>query len=250
MPLRFLQLATLLCFTFIASAQTAHPDLASIQDNSFLLEEAYNQDAGVVQHISVFQRDFDTAAWGFSFTQEWPAPALKHQLSATIPIFADGGTGLGDVMLHYRYQLVGSAETDLAIAPRLSVILPTRDDRFGDGSAGVQVALPISRIYAPRIAGHTNIGATWYEDDSSEISLGQSFVYAPRADLQLMLEATWTRPDEGDATVLVSPGIRWAYNFANGLQIVPGIALPLGVGPSSGSNSLLLYLSFEHPFGK
>jgi len=248
MPLRFLQIVTLLCFAIMASAQSAHSDLTAIQDNSFLLEEAYNQDKGVVQHISVFQRDHDSGAWSFAFTQEWPAPALTHQLSATIPFLGDDGSGLGDVMLNYRYQLIGSADTNLAIAPRLSLILPTRDDRFGDGSAGVQVALPISRVYAPRIAGHTNIGATWYEDDGSEINLGQSFIYAPRANVQLMLEATWSRPDDGDATLLVSPGIRWAYNFSNGLQIVPGIAMPLGVGPSSGSNAVLLYLSFEHPF--
>jgi hypothetical protein len=30
-----------------------------IQDNSFLVEEAYNQDAGVVQHIQTFQVERD-----------------------------------------------------------------------------------------------------------------------------------------------------------------------------------------------
>ena len=48
----------------------------------------------------------------------------------------------------------------------------------------------------------------------------------------------------------LNPGIRWAYNFKNGLQIVPGIAMPIGVGPSSGERALFLYLSFEHPFRK
>ncbi len=48
----------------------------------------------------------------------------------------------------------------------------------------------------------------------------------------------------------VSPGIRWSYDFESGLQIVPGIALPIGVGPSRGEKSAFLYLSFEHPFGK
>jgi hypothetical protein len=37
-----------------------HSDTAQgtppIQDNSFLIEEAYNQEPGVVQHISVFTR--------------------------------------------------------------------------------------------------------------------------------------------------------------------------------------------------
>ena len=34
------------------------------------------------------------------------------------------------------------------------------------------------------------------------------------------------------------------------LQIVPGIAVPIGVGPSRGEKGIFLCLSFEHPFGK
>ncbi|HZK78257.1 MAG TPA: hypothetical protein VFC35_05065 [Gemmatimonadaceae bacterium] len=46
----------------------------------------------------------------------------------------------------------------------------------------------------------------------------------------------------------ISPGVRAAFNFASGLQIVPGIAFPIGVGPSSGERGAFIYLSFEHPF--
>ena len=48
--------------------------------------------------------------------------------------------------------------------------------------------------------------------------------------------------------LLVSPGIRWAHNFSSRLQIVPGVAFPIRVGPSAGDAAVLLYLSFEHPF--
>ena len=48
-------------------------------------------------------------------------------------------------------------------------------------------------------------------------------------------------------SVFLSPGIRWSYNFPSGLQIVPGIAVPIGVGPSAGEKGVFLYLSFEHP---
>ena len=69
----------------------------------------------------------------------------------------------------------------------------------------------------------------------------------------LMLENYWvhnqnvvsphaTAPSE---TFLVSPGVRWAYNYKSGLQIVPGVAVPLGIGPSHGERGILLYLSFE-----
>jgi hypothetical protein len=42
--------------------------------------------------------------------------------------------------------------------------------------------------------------------------------------------------------------VRWAYDFRSGLQIVPGVAFPIGVGPNSGERGIFLYLSFEHPF--
>jgi hypothetical protein len=41
--------------------------------------------------------------------------------------------------------------------------------------------------------------------------------------------------------------VRWAYDFKSGLQIVPGIALPITVRPSH-ERAVLLYLSFEHPY--
>jgi hypothetical protein len=43
------------------------PLMAQIQDNSFLLEEAYNQGTGVVQHISTFAVG-SGGDWGYTFT--------------------------------------------------------------------------------------------------------------------------------------------------------------------------------------
>src|SRR5262249_28473234 len=59
-------------------------DTPSIQDNSFLVEEAYNQERGVVQHISGFTYFSDSKDWAYTFTQEWPVPGLRHQLSYTL----------------------------------------------------------------------------------------------------------------------------------------------------------------------
>jgi len=57
----------------------------AIQDNSFLIEESYNQDFGVVQHINNFQRLWQSKSWVYSFTQEWPVDiAPKNQLSYTV----------------------------------------------------------------------------------------------------------------------------------------------------------------------
>jgi hypothetical protein len=71
-----------------------------------------------------------------------------------------------------------------------------------------------------------------------------------------MVETVWSRaeavagPDQTVAseTWIVNPGVRGAINFRNGLQIVPGLSFPLGIGPAAGDHGLLLYLSFEHPF--
>lgn len=47
-----------------------------------------------------------------------------------------------------------------------------------------------------------------------------------------MLETVFARAD-GQNSVLISPAMRWAYNF------------PSGVGPSAGERAVILYLSFE-----
>src|SRR5262245_33812012 len=104
--------ATIPPATTTTSSETPQP----IQDNSFLIEEAYNQEWGVIQHISSFIRNTG-GDFVYAFTEEWPVPGQRHQLSATVPVVRvlDPGrrTGLGDVLVNYRYQLVGSGETRL-----------------------------------------------------------------------------------------------------------------------------------------
>jgi hypothetical protein len=49
-----------------------------------------------------------------------------------------------------------------------------------------------------------------------------------------------------ETAITLSPGVRWAYDFPSGLQIVPGFAFPIGFSANSGQRGLFLYLSFEH----
>jgi hypothetical protein len=242
-----------------------------IQDNSFLIEEAYNQDPGVVQHISSFVRSFDGDSWVYSFTQEWPLRGVAHQLSYTLLVAEAGADnrGLGDLAVNYRYQLLGNSEAKLACAPRLSMLFPTGSARkgLGGGGFGLQVGLPFSLVLGKHLVSHANLAFTHVfsardtVDDRASLStynLGASLVWLATSRFNVLTETTWTRaqsvtgPDERTSADLwlVSPGIRWAYNFKSGLQIVPGLAFPLGVGPSHGEKSFLLYLSFEHPFAK
>ena len=48
----------------LPAAARAAEEPAPIQDNSFLIEEAYNQEAGVVQHIQTFSRARDGGVRG------------------------------------------------------------------------------------------------------------------------------------------------------------------------------------------
>ena len=51
-----------------------------------------------------------------------------------------------------------------------------------------------------------------------------------------------------DESLLLIPGIRGAFNLANDLQIVPGLAYIFDLGSDSDEDALFVYLSFEHPF--
>lgn len=246
---------------------------AVIQDNSFLIEEAYNQEFGVVQHINTFMRLFDSKDWIYTFTQEWPLPVNpRHQLSYTLALtrpgaFSHAGAGPGDVLLNYRYQLVGSGETRLAFSPRCTLMLPAGNPHLGRGVGGVglQTNFPLSVVLSRHLVTHWNAGGTFVphaRNTSGDraramgYNLGQSFVWLTGPNFNVLVETSFanaqavTGPDRVSWTqsLLVSPGIRWAHNFASGLQIVPGIAIPIGVGPSAGEKGVFLYLSFEHPF--
>lgn len=254
-----------------AAEQPGPEKTKPIQDNSFLVEEGYNQEFGVVQHINTFTRNFSTHSWQYTFTQEWPVPGVKHQLSYTLAATRDtssrDGAGLGDMAINYRYQMLGDGESKVAFAPRVSLLAPTGDSRAGHGAGGlgVQVNLPASIVINDHLVTHWNAGATFVPRAQNELgdraathgyNLGQSFVWLIHPRFNALLETTWAGAEQVTGRgqtqrvhdLLISPGVRWAYNFKNGLQIVPGVAVPLGVGPSSGEKGIFLYLSFEHPF--
>ncbi len=173
------------------------------------------------------------------------------------------------MILNYRYQLLGNGETKVAFAPRLSALLPTGDYRLGRGAGGVgiQGSLPLSVVMTRKLVTHWNVGTTIIPNARNAVgetgatfgyNFGQSFVWLVQPRFNVLLETVFNRSQQVTAPettqwmsdLFLSPGIRWAYNFKNGLQIVPGIAVPFGVGPSSGEKGVFLYLSFEHPYRK
>jgi hypothetical protein len=255
MTARLIRIVVLPALLAAASSLGAQDAPAPIQDNSFLLEEAYNQESGVVQHISTVERADAGGAWGYAFTQEWPLFGLRHQLSYTLPLVHPGdgfSAGLGDVSVDYRYQLVGDASARLAVAPRLSVVLPTGDRSAGRGGGrtGVEGALPVSAVLAPMLVAHSNASLAWFPEDVSQLGLAQSVVWLAHPRVNLLVEAAWEREDElavVTESLFISPGIRAAFDVGR-VQVVPGLAVPIGVGASSGERMLFLYLSLEHAY--
>ena len=74
-------------FLPLSALIASEPLAKGIQDNSFFIEEAYNQEPGVVQHIFNLPIDFTNGSREVapSFTQEWPVFSQTHQFSYTIP---------------------------------------------------------------------------------------------------------------------------------------------------------------------
>lgn len=245
---------------------------APIRDNSFLIEEAYNQEDGVIQHISAFTRNRDTRAWVYTFTEEWPVRGEAHQFSFTLPVQRPGGgtggdTGFGDAALNYRYQALGGSEGRTSLAPRASLLLPSGDEEEGRGTggAGIQINLPLSVTLSRSFVAHSNLGATLIPSATNasgeeaavrDYFAGQSLIWLARPTFNVMLEAAWSSAEEvtgsgrtsRGSSLFVAPGVRGAINRKSGLQIVPGLAVPIGIGASRGETTLFVYLSFEHTF--
>jgi len=227
-----------------AVAQQPPPAAFAIIDNSFLVEEAFNQERGVVQNIFSWTR-IGSGEWVASFTQEWPVPGSAHQLSYTIPFSRlNGSTGLNDVLVNYRYQLLEEKGGRPALAPRATLILPTGDtlDGLGDGTVGLQLNVPMSKQIGA-VYLHGNVGTTWLPGVSRIDFVGGSAIWRARGMLHVMLESVAAIGE----SFIVSPGFRRGWNVGES-QIVIGLAVPITFADDDRKASLLTYFSYELPF--
>lgn len=272
----------LVFFSLVVTAPAAEPNpIDGISDNSFLIEEAYNQEPGVVQHIfnAVHINDSRRRGWSFNFTQEWPIFSAEHQISYSIPSShvregEERQYGLGDMLLNYRYQAMEEGPTRPAFAPRFSLILPTasRDKGTGNGVVGYQWSLPFSKKVAARLALHANFGLTYLpkvqvplDSDGRRLSpkrslvsynVGASAVFALFSRLHLLVE--WVGNFEENLNgegrkerpfkAVISPGVRAALINKENLQMVLGLGAPIGVSRPADNHGVFLYFSIEHNF--
>jgi len=234
-----------------------------IADNSFLVEEAFNQDRGIFQNIFTALVT-EGGEWETGFTQEWPLFTQAHQFSYTLQYLNVNGAGLGDLLINYRFQALMERAGVPAFSPRVSLILPSgnADEERGNGGTGWQVNLPFSKqlndVYVHWNAGFTHLPSATAAD-GTEASLfvphlAASGIFRMRPMLHLMLESVvrWEEDiDEGetrhDTAVTVSPGLRFGWNTGDA-QTILGFAMPLGFGRGDTTVAMFAYFSYELPF--
>lgn len=236
-----------------------------VLDNSFLVEEAFNQEPGVFQNIfGIHAGEGD--AWEAAFTQEWPLFTQRHQVSFTIAALgSDGASGMGDVMIHYRWQATVETARAPAFSPRFSLILATGDaDRgFGTGGNGWQVNLPLSKqlgnTYLHWNAGFTHTPAarrSGLEYNLLTPHVAVSAIWRLRPMFNPMLESIveWEHLIDGaneshEAAVTLAPGFRTGWNTGD-TQTIVGFAVPVTFFDGRTSAGVFGYLSYELPFSQ
>lgn len=249
----------------------------NIEDNSMFIEEAFNQERAVIQHIS--NLIIDQGNLTYTFTQEIPIPDERQQLSFTFgynsfndrPLNAPTNGGTGDLYLNYRYMLMDKRDWAILI-PRISLIVPLGDSKYGYGTGawGAQTNLALTKRLNKRITSHWNAGLTTHikedyfaivnnelelvkQKTHTSYNLGSSLIYLFSDSFNFMCEyvSGFNRGfDENGASIkthdlVLNPGFRFAFSIGN-TQVVPGFGVPLnftdGQFVSSGS---FFYLSIE-----
>jgi DtxR family Mn-dependent transcriptional regulator len=245
--------AALLLFVGLPSTALAQRSPFEIIDNSFFVEEAFNQEPGVFQNIFGVRVGED-GAWEAAFTQEWPLFSRTHQISFTLPALGGGGrSGIGDVLLNYRWQAADESASVPAFSPRVSLILPTGDSLkgTGTGSAGWQVNLPFSKQFGDAYL-HWNAGFTHADVFTPQAAV--SGILRVRPMLNLMLESLFAWEELADAgatgregVVTLSPGLRTGWNVG-AAQTIIGIAMPAEFSGGDATLGVFGYFSYETPF--
>jgi DtxR family Mn-dependent transcriptional regulator len=256
-------IAMLLLILGTAASAAAQDQPFRIMDNSFLVEEAFNQEPGIFQNILAARRDRNDA-WEMAFTQEWPVGSQAHQLSFTAAALGVAGQkGFGDLFLNYRWQALTESATAPAFSPRVSLILPTGDSAngLGAGGSGWQVNLPFSKQFGDAYlhwnAGFTHTPGAQADDAEHNLvtpHLALSGIWRLRPMLNLMLESVleFEHFVEGggkqrETVFTLSPGLRTGWGLGIPQTIV-GFAVPVTVSGGRTTAGVLGYFSHELAF--
>lgn len=268
----FIRVLTVLICTATGFAQPTR-----ISDNSFLIEEAYNQERGVVQHIVLLEnifayRDkFSNDDMGMTFAQEWPLGTQTFQGAYAVSSDREFDDVWLDLQLRYQMPM---QDNPLAMAPYVKVAIPIGESVGNDiDGVPIGIGLPISAMLSNYWTMHVNLAAEYFrwkeirvpvrganlliENESAAVSgtIGASLIHSISPTFDVMLESLLTkglrdesRNREVEEEAFISPGFRQAWNFTSGAQMVGGLGFPIGLKGDVPDIAGLLYLSFEHSF--
>jgi hypothetical protein len=253
-----------------------------IEDNSMLIDEAFNQSHRSIQHIA--NLSFSKSAATYWYSQEIPLENEKHQLSFAVNYqsirkhtatgYNHTENGFGDVTFCYRPLIFGKNRR-LLMVPKFNVIIPSGNAQkgFGSGGWGGEFGVAVTKRIIPVLITNYNIGysfvshADYYADaqdgspavkserDCTTKYLGVSAIWLVRPKFNLMMEylITYGKTYSGGNwrmcnNATLNPGFRFALQIGK-MQIVPGIGLPLNFSGNQLNNAgLLVYLSIEHDY--
>lgn len=244
---------------------------ARIEDNSFLLEEAFNQEYGIYQFIQVYQTPTQKRDnYDYSFENEIPLTDKVHQLSYEIPMANTDSSnrgGVGDMVLNYRWQPLN--KDGFLLAERFGLITPTGSVKNGTGSGayGFEFTQAATLTVNDRLINHWNLGFSMipnaktsahnFKRTVSSYSAASSLIYLLSDNFNLMLESVISSTQQVDefgqksalTSVILNPGMRFAIDLDyKETQIVPGISFPVDVINAPTERSILVYLSIEPKF--
>lgn len=235
-----------------------------IEDNSFLLEEAFNQKEGEFQFIQKYQTD-RSGAIDYNLELEAPITNETHQFSFDISRSRPediSESSFSDLALNYRWQAFN--QNGILLAEKIGIVLPTGSvgKNTGQGAVGWNLLQAATISFSDVLMNHWNMGLTVFPEAESPgddktimgLNAGTSFVYLYRDDLNFLLEAVFETGESfgldgevsNEKSFYLNPGLRFARNFDfKQTQVVPGLSFPLEYTDSQVRPGILLYLSVE-----
>ncbi|MFN4946854.1 MAG: hypothetical protein ACOVOF_11070 [Chryseotalea sp.] len=244
---------------------------AGIEDNSFLIDEAFNQEKGINQYSAVFSIQPDELT--LQYTLEMPVAHNRHQVSICIPYSISRSSqlayhGVNDVSLAYQYSLTNKDDRFL-LTPGFSVQIPTGDTQLNNltGFTGINSFVAISKRVSNKLVLHGNARIGYHKkiksvvqntDDQQRIlsfrsqTAGVSFVWLTAQRFNLLIENVFIRDvgkiQQGNyqtATHILNPGFRTSFHTKS-TQFVFGTSCPTRFSTKSKPEmSLLFYVSIE-----
>lgn len=242
--------------------------LAEIEDNSFLIEEAYNQKPGEYQFIQAYRSYQSGKEYKFTSEGEMALGSEKHQLSYQVVRDKEADQGsVGDTTLSYRLQ--SANQPDFLMAHRFGLILPTGSvgKQSSYGVTGLRYLQATTFLFQEYWDNHWNLGFNHFPEAKvnfsdkrrtlNEFLIGTSLIYHWKDNLNFLLEGIYETHEKlnlrnqkrYEYEFTLNPGVRTAIELSwKKTQIVPGISFPIRYLDDHIDHGVLVYLSFEPKF--